>query len=66
MKEKGAERVKGKELAPHILSVPGIGIEIAAALPACLGDGRRFSGAGQAAGYAGLTPRVDCSGKTER
>ncbi|MDR0639062.1 MAG: hypothetical protein LBG27_09235, partial [Spirochaetaceae bacterium] len=39
MKEKGAERAKGKELAPHILSVPGIGIEIAAALPACLGTG---------------------------
>jgi hypothetical protein len=30
------------------------------------GDGRRFSGAGQAANYSGLTPRADCSGKTER
>ncbi|MDR0638573.1 MAG: transposase, partial [Spirochaetaceae bacterium] len=30
------------------------------------GDGRRFSCAGQAASYAGLTPRADCSGKTER
>jgi transposase len=48
------------------MSIPGIGIDIAAALPAYLGDGSRFSGSAQAANYAGLTPRVDCSGMTER
>jgi transposase len=63
MKEKVAERVKSNELARMVLSIPGIGI--AAALPAYLGDGRRFSSAGQASSYAGFTLRVDCSWETE-
>jgi transposase len=66
MKEKAAERVKSDSPAPHILSIPETGIETAGALPACLGDGSRFGGTGQAAGYAGLTPRADCSVETER
>jgi transposase len=61
-----AERVRSNGLAPYVMSIPGIGIEIAAALLAYFGDGSRFSGSAQVACYAGLTPRVDCSGLTER
>jgi transposase len=66
MRELVAERVRSNELAPYVMSIPGIGIEIAAALLAYLGDGSRFSSPAQVANYAGLTPRVDCSGLTER
>jgi transposase len=62
MREQVAERVRGSGLAPYVMSIPGIGIDIAAALPAYLGDGSRFSGSAQVANYAGLTLRVDCSG----
>jgi transposase len=64
--EQVAEKARGHELAPYVMSIPGIGIGIAAVLLAYLGDGSRFSKAGQVANYAGLAPRVDCSGKTER
>jgi transposase len=64
--EKVAEKVRNHELAPYIMSIPGIGIGIAAVLLAYLGDGSRFSKPGQVANYAGLAPRVDCSGETER
>jgi transposase len=64
MKEKVAERARGHELITYIMSIPGIGIGIAAVLLAYLGDGSRFSKAGQVANYAGLAPRVDCSGET--
>jgi transposase len=63
MREQVAERVRGNELAPCVMGIPGIGIE---ALPAYLGDGSRFRSPAQAASYAGLAPRVDCSGMTER
>jgi transposase len=64
--EQVAERVRNHELAPYIMSIPGIGTGIAAVVLAYLGDGSRFSTAGQVANYAGLAPRVDCSGETER
>jgi transposase len=64
--EKVAEKARSHELAPYIMSIPGIGIGIAAVLLAYLGDGSRFSKPGQVANYAGLAPRVDCSGETER
>jgi transposase len=64
--EKVAEQVRKHELAPYIMSIPGIGIGIAGVLLAYLGDGSRFSKPGQVANYAGLAPRVDCSGDTER
>ena len=58
--------MRAHELAPYVMSIPGIGIEIAAALLAYLGDGSRFSTAARVSNYAGLAPRVDCSGETER
>jgi transposase len=64
--EQVAERVRKHELAPYVMSIPGIGIGIAAALLAYIGEGSRFSKPGQVANYAGLAPRVDCSGGTER
>jgi transposase len=63
MEEKVAEKARNNELTQYIMSIPGIGIHIAAVLLAYLGDGSRFSTGGQAANYAGLTPRVDCSGE---
>jgi transposase len=65
MREQVAERVRSNELAPYVMSIPGIGIDIAGVLLAYLGDGSRFSRAAQVANYAGLAPRVDCSGMTE-
>jgi transposase len=63
--EKVAAKVRSHELAPYIMSIPGVGIGIAAVLLAYLGDGNRFSKPGQVANYAGLTPQVDCSGETK-
>jgi transposase len=63
--ENVAKRTREHELVSYIMSIPGIGLGIAAVILAYLGDGSRFDTAGQVAHYAGLTPRVDCSGKTE-
>jgi transposase len=59
-----AEKTQEAELAPYILSIPGVGIGLASVLLAYLGDGSRFTKASQVANYAGLTPTVDCSGET--
>jgi transposase len=66
MEEKVNERTRENELAPYIMSIPGVGIGIASVMLAYLGDGRRFTRAAQVANYAGLTPSVDCSGMIER
>jgi transposase len=63
--EKVNERTREHELAPYVMSIPGIGIGVAGVLLAYLGDGSRFEKASQVANYAGLTPSVDCSGETE-
>jgi len=52
------------ELAPYVLSVPGVGPGVAAAFLAYVGDGKRFSSPAQVANYIGLVPRLDCSGET--
>jgi transposase len=70
--EKQLVEIKGKihaltaahELTPYVMSIPGIGIEIAAVLVAYLGDGKRFGKASEVANYAGFAPKVDCSGDT--
>jgi transposase len=66
MKEKVATRTRAHKLTPYVMSIPGIGIEIAAVLVAYLGDGKRFGKASEVANYAGFAPRVDCSGETNR
>ena len=65
-KEKIAEAVRESEPAPYIMSIPGVGPSLAAAFIAYVGDGQRFSSAGEAANYAGLTPALECSGETVR
>ncbi|MDR1389223.1 MAG: IS110 family transposase [Treponema sp.] len=60
------EKTRENELAPYVMSIPGVGLGIAGVLLAYLGDGSRFSHAKEVANYAGFTPRVDCSGETER
>jgi transposase len=64
--EKVNTRTREHELAPYVMSIPGIGIGLAAPLLAYIGDGSRFSKASQVAYYAGLTPSVDSSGQTDR
>lgn len=54
------------ELAPYIMSLPGVGPGVAAAFLAYVGDGSRFSSPSQVANYIGLVPRLDCSGETNR
>jgi transposase len=54
------------ELAPYIMSIPGVGPGVAAAFLAYVGDGSRFSSQAQVANYIGLVPRLDCSGETNR
>lgn len=60
------ERLKANDLTPYLLSIPGVGPNLAMAYLSYLGDGRRFSSAAQVANYTGLVPRVDCSGDTNR
>jgi transposase len=64
MKEKVATRTRENVLTPYVMSIPGVGIEIASVLVAYLGDGERFSKPSEVANYAGFAPRVDCSGDT--
>jgi transposase len=66
MKEKVDEKTRAHELTPYLMSIPGMGLGIASVILAYIGDGSRFSKASQVANYAGLVPRVDCSGETER
>jgi transposase len=66
MEETVNERTRKHELAPYVLSIPGVGIGIASVLLAYLGDGARFDKPGEVANYAGFAPRVDCSGERER
>ena len=66
IREKISERVKQNELTPYIMSIPGVGMGLAAAFLAYIGDGNRFSKSSEVANYVGLVPRIDCSGETER
>lgn len=60
------EMVCKNDLAPFVLSMPGVGVGVAAVFLAYVGDGRRFSSPAQVANYCGLVPRIDCSGETNR
>jgi len=63
---KTAEKMRGNELLPYVMSVPGVGPSLAAAFLAYVGDGSRFKSGAEVAHYVGLTPRMDCSGETNR
>jgi transposase len=58
--------VREHELAPYVMSIPGVGTGVAGAFLAYVGDGSRFSKAAEVANYVGLVPRLDCSGDTNR
>jgi transposase len=64
--ERTGQKVRSHELAPYVLPVPGAGMGIASAFPAYAGAGSRFNKPPEAANYAGLVPRADCSGDTDR
>ena len=53
------------ELTPFLMSLPGVGPNLAAAFIGYIGDGQRFR-QNTIASYAGLVPRVDCSGDSNR
>jgi transposase len=63
----GAERVIAEAVVDdarvrHLLSVPGIGLAVAASLVAVIGDVARFPRPNRLAAYLGLDPRVRQSG----
>lgn len=66
LEEKLQSLAAAHELTPYLMSVPGVGPNVVTAFLAYVGDGSRFATAAQVAAYAGLVPRVDCSGETER
>lgn len=49
-----------------LMSIPGIGPLVAACVVAQVGDIKRFSSPGKLCAYAGLVPRVHCSGQVRR
>jgi transposase len=66
LEEQIEQKIRSHELAPYIMSVPGVGMGLAAAFLAYVGDGKRFSKPSEVANYAGLVPRLDCSGDSDR
>lgn len=57
--------VAGHELTPFLMSIPGVGPNLTAAFLGFLGNAERFQRK-TVASYAGLVPRVDCSGDQNR
>jgi len=49
-----------------LMSIPGIGPLVAACVVAQVGDIKRFDSSSKLCSYAGLVPRVHCSGQTHR
>ena len=64
IEEEIKNRVAKNELTPYLMSIPGVGIGLAAAFLAYIGDGSRFSKSSEVANYAGLVPKIDSSGET--
>ena len=58
-----SELVSTHELTPYLMSLPGVGPNLVAAFLGYVGDGTRFK-RNTITAYAGLVPRVDCSGDT--
>jgi transposase len=60
------EQVRDNEDVALLQTIPGIGMPLAAAIVAEIGDVRRFESANQLRGYSGLVPRVYQSGERTR
>jgi transposase len=60
------KELQESELAPVLLSVPGVGPAMAMAFISHIGDGSRFGNASQLNNYVGFVPRIDFSGQSER
>jgi len=56
-----AKLVSGHKLTPYLMSISGVGPNLVAAFIGYVGDGSRFR-RDTITAYAGLVPRVDCSG----
>ena len=59
------KEVSGHERTPFLLSIPGVGPNLIAAYLGYLGTGERFT-ADTITAYAGLVPRIECSGDSNR
>ena len=57
-----AERVVDDPRVRHLLTIPGVGVGVAAGLVALIGDVTRFPRPGQLASYLGLDPKVRQTG----
>ena len=57
-----ANRVASIDAVPRLMTIPGVGILVATAIYAWVGDVRRFPTAKKVAAYAGLVPTVRQSG----
>jgi transposase len=55
-----------REQAALLMSIPGVGPVATATFLGYVGDGSRFETASQVSYYAGLVPRLDISGETQR
>ena len=62
LKRRMEEEAAGDEQIERLREVPGVGLVVALAFAAYVGDGSRFENASQVSNYLGLVPRVDISG----
>jgi transposase len=61
-----AGEVRKNELSKYVLSISGIGMDVAATFLAYVGDGSHFGKAKELARSVAFTPTLDCSGETNR
>ncbi len=52
--------------AKRLMTMPGVGTDVAMAILAHIGDGTRFGSGRQVSNYVGMTPRIYASGETVR
>ena len=64
LNEQKSKALQKDENTKYLMSIPGVGPELALAFIAYIGDASRFSKASQVSNYVGLVPRVDISGET--
>lgn len=65
VEEQIQSNVANHELTPYLMTIPGVGPKTIAAYIGFLGTGERFT-RDTVSAYAGLVPRVDCSGDSNR
>ncbi len=64
--DKIQELITEHNLSPYVMSIQGVGPDVATAFLAFVEDVKRFTSPAQAANYVGLVPGIDCSSETNR